>query len=78
LIISGATIDLRDRHGNTALHVACAQSDFDSVQAIILPIHEREIRAADVVNYPIDVQRLPNDLLELRNYEGLYSTILKY
>jgi NF-kappa-B inhibitor alpha len=70
LIISGATIDLRDRHGNTALHVACAQSDFDSVQAIISPIHEREIRAADVVNYPIDVQRLPNDLLKLRNYEG--------
>lgn len=70
LIISGATIDLRDRHGNTALHVACGQSDLDSVRAIISPIDVKEIRVAQIVNYPVGVQHLPLDLLQLRNYEG--------
>lgn len=70
LIISGSTVDLRDRHGNTALHIACAQSDYSSVRQLLAPIEDKEIISAQVVNYPVDAQHLSIDLLELRNYEG--------
>ena len=72
LIISGATVDLRDRHGNTALHIACAQSDLETVYEILAPISQKDVIAVQkMVNYPIGAQRLPNEFLELRNYEGL-------
>ena len=71
LIISGATVDLRDRHGNTALHIACAQSDLDTVYQILAPISEKEKMIANVVNYPINVKPLPVHFLELMNYEGI-------
>lgn len=51
--------------------MACGQSDFGSVNAIIAPIDDKEIREAEIVNYPIGVQHLPIDLLQLRNYEGM-------
>ncbi|CAG2181050.1 unnamed protein product, partial [Oppiella nova] len=69
LVISGATVDLRDRHGNTALHIACAQSDYTAVCQLISPIRDRELHSAHVVNYPVDSQHLPVHYLELRNYE---------
>ncbi|CAG2171659.1 unnamed protein product, partial [Oppiella nova] len=70
LVISGATVDLRDRHGNTALHIACAQSDYTAVCQLISPIRDRELHSAHVVNYTVDSQHLPVHYLELRNYEG--------
>ena len=77
LIISGATVDLRDRHGNTALHIACAQSDLDSVIQILSPITEKEVIDTKVVNYPITAHHLPNEFLELRNYDGLYFPLFR-
>ncbi|XP_054154019.1 NF-kappa-B inhibitor cactus-like [Oppia nitens] len=71
LVISGATLDLRDRHGNTALHIACAQSDYNTCYQLLAPVDDREIIDAQLVNYPVDSRPdIPIDYLGLKNYEG--------
>lgn len=73
MVVAGATLDLRDRHGNTALHIACQQGDLESVKALISPIQDKEIKEIDSIqmHYSINgIQRVPMDFLQLKNYEG--------
>ncbi|XP_023218350.1 NF-kappa-B inhibitor cactus-like [Centruroides sculpturatus] len=70
LVVAGATVDLRDRHGNTALHIACRCGDISCVQALISQIDNKEIEQLNV-QYPLYQQYISTELLELRNYEGV-------
>lgn len=69
LVVAGATVDLRDRHGNTPLHIACKCGDICCVQALISQIDNKEIEQLNV-QYPLYQQYISTELLELRNYEG--------
>lgn len=69
LVVAGASVDVQDQEGNTALHLAC-RFNFQLVHALTSPINEVEIKK---VLSPRN-HRSPQDLtsqLSLKNYEGL-------
>lgn len=68
LIVAGATVDLRDRVGNTALHLACQTGDFDCVRALTEPVTVAETAAANL-RYHAYSHQVPQNLEE-RNYDG--------
>lgn len=71
LVVSGATIDLRDNLGNTALHIACENGDLDVAKSILKPISPSEVVDVQLKHYKPQVQGC--DLLQLvhqMNYAG--------
>ena len=66
LVIMGAPLEQRDRHGNTPLHLACREGDLNCVQALTLPLTTAEISH---ITYSITVQCIPQNM-DLWNYEG--------
>ncbi|XP_037960679.1 NF-kappa-B inhibitor cactus-like [Teleopsis dalmanni] len=78
LLIAGAEPTLRDKRGNTALHIACIIGEEQCVRALTVPISTSEI---DQAHYLFDRSsdeetvssfnyvRLPSDL-EISNYDG--------
>ncbi|KAI1295481.1 NF-kappa-B inhibitor cactus [Halotydeus destructor] len=77
LMVSGATIDSRDRKGNSAVHLACANGDLDAVEAIFKPVSPSELRALQ----PLYYRTKPHSdnavsLIDLPNYEGQSCLLL--
>jgi ankyrin repeat protein len=73
LILSGATVDLGNKRGNSALHIACEKGDSSMVKAILKPATQCEIDEASVHNYSLpglSKTPRPSDLINLANYEG--------
>lgn len=66
LVAKGAKVDLRDRNGNTPLHIACKNADYDCVLALTTPLEEREVQNTVYMAY----QRVPQ-AQNILNYEGL-------
>jgi len=69
LVVAGARVDMRDRFGNTPLHLAAASGDLGSVNALTLALTASETEAC-CLRYPSFAQPLPQ-ALDLLNYEGL-------
>lgn len=67
LMAAGADISVRDKDGNTALHIACRDGLFDIAGNLLEPIRYNE-----VINngYKAPYQKIPQDLA-VANYEGL-------
>lgn len=77
LILSGATIDMRDRFGNSALHVACEKGDLEVAKAIFRPFSPNELDDVRSLRYRVEGHSL--SLLEVvhqMNYEGMYHHLL--
>jgi len=70
LLIAGASLDLRDRHGNTALHIAAANGHVDGVKSLLNPVTDKEVHEAALLNYRILIQTVSRDIFHLKNYEG--------
>ena len=68
LVIMGAPLEQRDRHGNTPLHLACREGDLTCVQALTLPLTTGEIAR---LTYSVTMQCIPQNM-DLWNYEGNY------
>ncbi|XP_047001485.1 NF-kappa-B inhibitor cactus isoform X1 [Schistocerca americana] len=68
LVVAGATVDIRDRSGNTALHLACLNGDIDCVRALTEPVTVAEETMAGL-RYRTYQHHVPQDLEE-RNYDG--------
>lgn len=71
LLIAGATLDLRNKIGNTALHIACEEGNLDVVKSILEPISSAELTEARQTFYKPQVQTI--DLIGLThnmNHEG--------
>lgn len=51
LLVSGATIDLKNWDGETALHIACNQGDLETVKSILRPISPSEVIEANLDHY---------------------------
>lgn len=66
LMIAGASVDHRDRNGNTALHHACTTGSVPCLKALTSPVTYKEVQ---VNSYNIPHQRIPQDL-DTQNYEG--------
>jgi len=69
LLVAGANVDIRDRRGNTALHLACQIGDLECVKALMEPITVAETNTANL-QYDAFMQQLPQNLEE-RNYDGM-------
>lgn len=75
LIISGASLTTRDRHGNTALHLACKQGDAECVRQLTAPPSDEERlyiwRYCDAQGLPQRTSKpLQSSDIDLMNYEG--------
>ncbi len=68
LVVGGANVQSRDRHGNTPLHLACRDGHVDCVKALCMPVSQEE-REVALLHHDIPPQPLPQDL-EQRNYDG--------
>ncbi|ODN05603.1 NF-kappa-B inhibitor cactus [Orchesella cincta] len=68
LVAAGARVDMRDRNGNTPLHLACTQGDMESLQALTTALAVLETTELQL-KYPSFAQALPQQL-DLLNYDG--------
>ena len=66
LMAAGAQVDVPDRNGNTALHLASREGSTLITKALVEPITKEE---RDEVEYEIPYVRIPQNL-EARNYDG--------
>ena len=69
LVIMGAPLEQRDRHGNTPLHLACREGDPTCVQALTLPLTATEMAR---ISYSVPLQCIPQNM-DLWNYEGNFQ-----
>ncbi|XP_013399271.1 NF-kappa-B inhibitor cactus [Lingula anatina] len=67
LMCAGASVEQRDRHGNTALHIACREGHIEGVRMLTTPVTHREVSQN---TYQVPYQKIPQDL-NARNYNGM-------
>lgn len=67
LVVAGIEIDMRDRLGNTALHIACRKGLLDVAKALVTAVTYRETK---LNTYKIPYQPIPQNF-DIRNSEGL-------
>ena len=67
LVVGGADVEARDRHGNLAIHLACREGFPDVLRVLLQPILEEEEQWN---NYDVSLQNF-NHTIESVNYEGL-------
>ncbi|ETN62233.1 cactus [Anopheles darlingi] len=64
LVLAGASLTVRDAYGNTALHLACGQSNLLCAKELLTPLSASEMQQHHVVGV-----KVPQNL-ELWNYDG--------
>lgn len=68
LVVAGASVLIRDRMGNTPLHLACREGYLDCARALLIPVSQEERQSALLPQHVVP-QPLPQEL-ENKNYEG--------
>jgi ankyrin repeat protein len=71
LLVAGASPDSRDRHGNTALHLASDQGLTKCVHALLQPVTVEETSNSGLV-FTVPRYISKPALLEELNYDGEY------
>lgn len=74
LVAAGATLDLRNQHGNTALHIACENGDLEVAKALLKPITTNEMQQYKPSHYSVQNKSSPlqlwSGLIDAANYDG--------
>ena len=68
LVMKGANLDIRDKHGNTALHLACKHGNIECVEALL-----SSRKMGTIFGY----RNIPQHC-NLRNYSGSYYAFCNY
>lgn len=74
LVAAGARVDMRDRNGNTPVHLACIQGDLESLKALTTALAVVETTQIQL-KYPSFAQTLPQQL-DLLNYDGKLTSLI--
>lgn len=64
----GASLEMRDKRGNTPLHIACEKGLYDCVRELTRPLVPDEVRD---LHYPVPFHQIPQDQ-SIMNYDGRY------
>lgn len=73
LVVAGATLDIQDHNGNTALHIASRKGDVDSVLALITPVEAEEVAEISHM-YMIHPQKCDlSPVINMKNFDGQTS-----
>lgn len=73
LVVAGATLDIQDHNGNTALHIASRKGDVDSVLALITPVEGEEVAEISHI-YMIHPQKCDlSHVINKKNFDGQTS-----
>ncbi|XP_052123627.1 NF-kappa-B inhibitor cactus-like [Frankliniella occidentalis] len=59
LLVAGASLSPRDRHGNTALHMASAEGNLEVLKALLEPLPSRPPRPLELDQRNYDGKSLP-------------------
>ena len=68
LVVAGARLDVRDREGNTPLHLAARRGNLECGEALLNPISVQEVQQAELP--PTLYTQLPVDIIDLKNHTG--------
>jgi hypothetical protein len=77
LLVAGASPDSRDRHGNTALHLASDQGLTKCVHALLQPVTVEETSNSGLV-FTVPRYISKPALLEELNYDGEYQPVFGF
>ena len=76
LVVAGARLDVRDREGNTPLHLAARRGHVECGEALLRPVTIQELARDDVISRRAS-QVLPQaDIVDVPNYQGERSVHL--
>jgi len=70
LVVAGAQTDIRDREGNTPLHLAAKRGHKDCAIALLSSISTEELKDSVVPHRHSSHKHSPSNLLNLKNYNG--------
>ena len=68
LVSAGVQVDLQDRNGKTALHLACERGNIECVQEITRPLVD--------THFSEEARERALDMLDARNFEGMLCGFL--
>jgi ankyrin repeat protein len=71
LIRWGAKLDVRDRFGNTPLHLACKYGYVDCVWLLMAPLGDKPCDSFPTPPFEVEPQTIRPDV-SWTNYEGIY------
>ena len=68
LVVCGASLDIKNQNGDTALHLACKRGDIKCVLALVTPITQEDAMNSP---YPLPYRMIPQDQ-SVYNFNGTF------
>lgn len=80
LVVAGARLDVRDREGNTPLHLAARRGHVECGDALLKPVAIQEMTSHSTPDaaaaLPSVYSQLPADIVDMPNFQGEHSVHL--
>ena len=77
LVIAGARLDVRDREGNTPLHLAARRGHVECGDALLKPVAIQEMAESSTADsQPSVFTMLPADIVDMPNFQGEHAVHL--